>query len=697
MSNIIKIVIKNSSGYGCIDTSYNEKLSIEPQKISYSLNQWGRDENDLVKKWSYENKTSEFQKLFNRLSIEMRTLMSRIVEEECLDIGVIEFIVVFSDKVKWRKEFYLPSHFFSDVFDIIKEMLPIDEEIPQILLTDNDSDSEYLYPIWDSEKDYLVGDSKMLLQEGETKESEQYFNWAYSLNTAVGLYRRSEIRSVQKEEIHKLSNGEEIVFSYTEELPMCLMLDNGKECRCIIEDIDIWATRYYNEFMVFSSNKTDKTYLIDSRGIIFQLPCTSNFCKYSNENEIEVDKRVGCYRINGVTIYYRSPEQREKFLEKSQANYGAVFNKEFNRFIRKNAKNDVEYLYLTAGNSKCGVMVSYFADRGMKYEVVPNIFCDDDTVNIRIPLTGENVFREDVQFLCAKYSNNYCIYNIPYTQVGGGLEFPQKWKKKYYEQGYYLPKGKEAMIYSIVNTLHIALGVDDDYEIFKKSLSKISKLFSKGQCKTAENSFTSILLMHPNDERINDTYIVRKRKYIDELLKDVSYNYKKTGNKTINEDDNSGQILNYFSNELYVLAYKESKKRFKERMQSYESGVLSEIGASGKRISRWVNESNLFTAVVKEYPDAIYQYRSTWLGLQSLDIYIPSICVGIEYQGEQHYHAVKLFGGEEGFRNTIIRDRKKAELCRGKGVKLIYWRYDEVISKSRIKKRIHDTLVEKEK
>ena len=51
MSNIIKIVIKNSSGYGCIDTSYNEKLSIEPQKISYSLNQWGRDENDLVKKW----------------------------------------------------------------------------------------------------------------------------------------------------------------------------------------------------------------------------------------------------------------------------------------------------------------------------------------------------------------------------------------------------------------------------------------------------------------------------------------------------------------------------------------------------------------------------------------------------------------------------------------------------------------------
>ena len=90
------------------------------------------------------------------------------------------------------------------------------------------------------------------------------------------------------------------------------------------------------------------------------------------------------------------------------------------------------------------------------------------------------------------------------------------------------------------------------------------------------------------------------------------------------------------------------------------------------------------TDLPDQYPDAIFQFHSDWLGLQSLDIFIPSLSIGIEYQGLQHYEPVPFFGGEEGLNNTQERDRKKRSLCEQNGVHIIYWRYDETITASRL-------------
>lgn len=100
------------------------------------------------------------------------------------------------------------------------------------------------------------------------------------------------------------------------------------------------------------------------------------------------------------------------------------------------------------------------------------------------------------------------------------------------------------------------------------------------------------------------------------------------------------------------------------------------------------NERKLFFLVKELYPDAVYQYRDEWLGNYSLDIFIPSLKVAIEYQGGQHYESVELYGGKKAFKGIQERDTNKKELCNKQGVKLVEWKYDVPITKDNL-----DTLL----
>lgn len=104
--------------------------------------------------------------------------------------------------------------------------------------------------------------------------------------------------------------------------------------------------------------------------------------------------------------------------------------------------------------------------------------------------------------------------------------------------------------------------------------------------------------------------------------------------------------------------------------------------------SKWKSELDLFRLVHKHYPSAIYQYKADWLGLQSLDIYIPDLRIGIEYQGEQHYRVVDFFGGEEGFKKRQELDERKRKLCIENNVKLIEWKYDKTMNKTVLDNKI---------
>lgn len=105
---------------------------------------------------------------------------------------------------------------------------------------------------------------------------------------------------------------------------------------------------------------------------------------------------------------------------------------------------------------------------------------------------------------------------------------------------------------------------------------------------------------------------------------------------------------------------------------------------------RWKKEFHLFNLVKKHYSDAIYQFRSSWLGQQSLDVFIPSINLGIEYQGIQHYESVELFGGKEALQTRKINDEKKKEKCQKNKVMLLEWPYTDEVSEGNLQTKFQN-------
>lgn len=110
---------------------------------------------------------------------------------------------------------------------------------------------------------------------------------------------------------------------------------------------------------------------------------------------------------------------------------------------------------------------------------------------------------------------------------------------------------------------------------------------------------------------------------------------------------------------------------------------MPEIGASG-----WVSELALLDLLRAIWPNAKHQWRPWFLGRQSIDIYIPEINLAVEYQGQQHYEPIPLFGGEEGLKNAQLRDERKRQLLEANDVRLLEWRYDAAITQEALVQKL---------
>lgn len=84
-------------------------------------------------------------------------------------------------------------------------------------------------------------------------------------------------------------------------------------------------------------------------------------------------------------------------------------------------------------------------------------------------------------------------------------------------------------------------------------------------------------------------------------------------------------------------------------------------------------ESDIRKLLIENDIDFEEQKRFSWLGLQSLDFYLPKQNVAIECQGKQHFEPINFFGGKEGLKAECKRDKLKHSLCSNNGVKLIYY------------------------
>lgn len=69
----------------------------------------------------------------------------------------------------------------------------------------------------------------------------------------------------------------------------------------------------------------------------------------------------------------------------------------------------------------------------------------------------------------------------------------------------------------------------------------------------------------------------------------------------------------------------------------------------------------------------VWQYSNKFLGNQRLDFYLPEHKIAIECQGEQHFHPIKFFGGEEKHLIQKAWDERKRKICSENNVLIIYY------------------------
>ena len=141
---IIRIKVKGASGYCPVDEAYEDKVTLTPTSISYEYkpHPYAQSETNIHKKWSYTTNSPLFRERFEAIAAKVPDYLYNDDEVlMALDIGPIDIVVTFEDKHKESLHLFCPSEYFADLFRLIKQMVPGCEDIPAVLLTQEDYES----------------------------------------------------------------------------------------------------------------------------------------------------------------------------------------------------------------------------------------------------------------------------------------------------------------------------------------------------------------------------------------------------------------------------------------------------------------------------------------------------------------------------------------------------------------------------
>lgn len=126
---------------------------------------------------------------------------------------------------------------------------------------------------------------------------------------------------------------------------------------------------------------------------------------------------------------------------------------------------------------------------------------------------------------------------------------------------------------------------------------------------------------------------------------------------------------------------KKKAQTLKSRVMRYFSNQARKSFGFKRLGEEWISETLLYKIVQSLLPHKrlIRHFRADWLHGLELDIYIPELNVGIEYQGIQHSCPVSHWGGKESLKKQRTRDEKKRNYCKRKNCKLIeIWHTTEI-------------------
>lgn len=142
MAEIIRIVIKGSSGYCSVEDAFNDKVTITENAISYEYIPYVASEIHPKRKWSYKTNSPLFKWKFIEIAKMLPEVLKRDMDVLCTDIGGIEFNITYADKTKFKNTYWVPGDEFKELFAAIKSIIPETEYTPAVLLTSEEFGEE---------------------------------------------------------------------------------------------------------------------------------------------------------------------------------------------------------------------------------------------------------------------------------------------------------------------------------------------------------------------------------------------------------------------------------------------------------------------------------------------------------------------------------------------------------------------------
>jgi hypothetical protein len=109
---------------------------------------------------------------------------------------------------------------------------------------------------------------------------------------------------------------------------------------------------------------------------------------------------------------------------------------------------------------------------------------------------------------------------------------------------------------------------------------------------------------------------------------------------------------------------------------------------------KWLSETILFNTVKLALPNCVVvqHYRGRELEGLEIDIFVPQLRLGIEYQGKQHFKPVLHWGGEEGLKKRRSSDRKKKRLCRKLGYSLVCFHHRDESTDEGVRRKLREFI-----
>lgn len=364
--------------------------------------------------------------------------------------------------------------------------------------------------------------------------------------------------------------------------------------------------------------------------------CINNIVSYNYLKDVENTILYVCQKNKKKYSFYlynyETNETEYLGLQDSLHEYETGINT--GRIARKikNSKRKVidennVYLYFSADSSiGCSILMEYIKSAN-GIEELENLFTNDTTRNYAVWFSKSRI--EEIEFalyLINKYNiRGLQIYNYDIKDIAKTIDYGSNIYKFHMRNEY---KSEYDNIFATVELLKEKFNLDDD-SLVQFLAEEYGVIFVDSLCSRIQ-PYLQLKITHP-----------------------VGVNGIKKEN---------------FENKIQKL---------------YNNVMLDKVDSH-----RWKSELSLYYLVKMQFPESDYQFRASWLGQQSLDIFIVEHNVAIEYQGAQHYEAIDFFGGKNGLKATIERDRRKRVLCKENGVDLIEWKYDVPINIYNLRKML---------